>query len=229
MQVSRPGWVLALLFASCETAPPSLFGPPRPTGSETWFPARGGSAACSISANASQRVAGKRSPAHDDRRYRNATAAVVRARYSFSGEQSCEGSATASRRSSRPPPLLQPWQGSRLSRARETIASLCAGRSGVVRLATASAILLASMCESASEDHPCSPRNAGPCETTKHSSARRRKQSPRRRAHQQPGAYARAVRPRRHDGQAGLGRQVIAGERIVAVALIRLGRRGDCS
>jgi hypothetical protein len=39
-----------------------------------------------------------------------ATAAVVRARYSFSGEQSCERSATASRRSSRPPLLLQPWQ-----------------------------------------------------------------------------------------------------------------------
>jgi hypothetical protein len=52
---------------------------------------------------------------------RFATAAVVRARYSLSGEQSCEGSATASRRSSRPP-LLQPWQGSRLAPARETSA-----------------------------------------------------------------------------------------------------------
>jgi hypothetical protein len=39
----------------------------------------------------------------------NATPAAVRARYSFSAEQSWEGSATAFGRSRRPPPLLQPW------------------------------------------------------------------------------------------------------------------------
>jgi len=39
--------------------------------------ARRGSAACSISANASRRVGRKRSPAHHDRRYRNATHSAV--------------------------------------------------------------------------------------------------------------------------------------------------------
>ena len=39
-----------------------------------------------------------------------ATAAVVRARYSLSAEQSWEGSTTTFGRSRRPPPLLQPWQ-----------------------------------------------------------------------------------------------------------------------
>ena len=39
-----------------------------------------------------------------------ATAAVVRAHYSFSAEQSWEGSTTAFGRSRRAPPLLQPWR-----------------------------------------------------------------------------------------------------------------------
>jgi hypothetical protein len=41
---------------------------------------------------------------------RFATAATVTAPYSFSAEQSYDGCATASWRSSRAPPPLQPWQ-----------------------------------------------------------------------------------------------------------------------
>ena len=54
-------------------------------------------------------------------RYAFATVPVVRARYSFSAEQSQEGSATTSGRSSRPPPLLQPWRSA--SRLRPSPAS----------------------------------------------------------------------------------------------------------
>jgi hypothetical protein len=52
----------------------------------------------------------KQSSSSDSANDRNATAAVVRARYFFSAGESWEGSATASGRSSRPPPLLQPWR-----------------------------------------------------------------------------------------------------------------------
>ena len=48
-------------------------------------------------------------------RYRIPTAAVVRARYSFSAEQSWEGSTTTSGRSSRQPPLAFAWRGTRVA------------------------------------------------------------------------------------------------------------------
>ena len=48
------------------------------------------------------------------------TGAAVRARYSFSAEQSWEGSATAFGRSRRPPPLLLPWRTTRPISGRRT-------------------------------------------------------------------------------------------------------------
>ena len=63
----------ALLFARSEAAGATSVAPPQPIRSKTRFQARGGSAACSIFANASRGVGRKRSPPHHDRRYRNAT------------------------------------------------------------------------------------------------------------------------------------------------------------
>jgi hypothetical protein len=61
-----------------------------------------------------------------------ATAAVVRARYSFSAQQSWEGSTTAFGRSSRAPPLLQPWRTRSLRPQKSSSAtfapSACTGR-----------------------------------------------------------------------------------------------------
>ena len=72
-----PAVVSDVLFAKGAHLPASTVRRHVASPREPCSPARGGSAACSISASASRRVGRERSPAQHDRRYRNATQAIA--------------------------------------------------------------------------------------------------------------------------------------------------------